>query len=111
MVHHPRVRTVHNRGYFQSDLWLNSGQTWTQVATYRVPHAAVAGSDGDLTYRLDIDPQDTVVPETIHVHLTFPAGWTDTSLPADWKPAGARGARLTAYGTRTLSYAIPLHRG
>jgi hypothetical protein len=111
VVHVPHVKTVHNRPYFQSKLWLDSGQSWTQIARYRVPHAAVLGSDGNLVYRLDIDPQDTVVPEQIHVHVSFPKGWTAPSLPSDWKASGSDGASLLAYGTRTLSYEIPLHHG
>ena len=39
-------------------------------------------SDTAMTYDLDVDPQDLVYPEALKVTVTFPNGWTSTSLPA-----------------------------
>jgi hypothetical protein len=110
-IHAPRVAGVHNRRYFQSTLMLNSGESSTLDLSYTVPRAAEVDSNGVLTYTLEVDPQDTVVPETLKVTATWPAGYHPTSLPAGWKDLGNGTAVLDTSVATELSYDIPLARG
>jgi hypothetical protein len=110
-IHAPRVAGVHNRRYFQSTLMLNSGESSTLDLSYTVPRAAEVDSNGVLTYTLEVDPQDTVVPETLKVTATWPAGYHPTSLPTGWKDLGNGTAVLDTSVATELSYDIPLARG
>lgn len=58
---------------------------------YDVPAAAVA-KNGELTYRLDLDPQGMVRPEAISATVHFPAGFDIDELPEGWVAAGPRSA-------------------
>ena len=71
---------------------LPQNQTATVGADYTVPFAADVTSKSTMTYQLDVDPQDLVNPEGLEVSVTFPKGWSATSLPAGWHPT-AHGAR------------------
>ena len=88
---------------------LNSGESTRLDADYTVPSAAVENSDGTLTYMLDVDPQDLVYPEALEVSVTFPAGWTSTSLPHGWQPT-ANGARWKGHVPTKMHVEIPLEK-
>jgi hypothetical protein len=107
----PHVKGVHNRRYFHTVIALNAGQTATTDVHYSEPQAAAVGSDGALTYRLDVDPQDTVVPETVRVVVTWPSGYHPTTLPTGWKDLGNGSAELDTTAADKLSYTIPLTHG
>ncbi len=63
-----------------------------------------------MTYHLDIDPQPTVVPENVTVHVTWPTGWSSAgALPDGWK-ATATGASYDAPVTDVQSFSLPLAR-
>jgi hypothetical protein len=110
-IHVPKVAGVHNRRFFVRSMMLDSGQSSTVRATYTVPHAADLESAGAMTYRLDVDTQDLVVPERFAVSVTWPSGWTPSSpLPPGWQPLGTTGAQLKTSVTKGLSFEIPLVR-
>lgn len=58
---------------------------------YDVPAAAVS-RDGELTYRLDLDPQGMVRPESVSATVRFPPGFSIDTLPEGWVAAGPRSA-------------------
>jgi hypothetical protein len=79
-----------------SHSWLLAPQQAAQLAAlYTVPHAAVVDhADGSLTYRVDLDPQDLVMPQGNAVTLTIPKGYRFGPLPAGWKMMSAQTAQL-----------------
>ncbi len=109
-VHVPRVRTVTNRNYVQRSFLLNAGQSATLDARYRIGRAADVLDSGTMTYRLDIDPQDTVQPQVFHLHVIWPAGFAPTGrLPEGWR-ATKDGASFDGPVTTREAWAIPLAR-
>ena len=55
--------------------------------TYHVP--AAARVDGDrMTYDLDIDPQGTVVPQSVVVNVHLPAGYHVSGSSEGWSTNG-----------------------
>jgi hypothetical protein len=112
VVRLPRVPGVYDRRFFATPMMLDYGQSSTVNVRYKVPNAAQLTSATAMTYQLDVDPQDLVVPETLKVSLTWPSGWTPTSaLPAGWLAAGTNGASYqTSVGTK-LAFEIPLANG
>lgn len=111
-IHVPHVAGVHNRKFFVRSMMLDSGQSSTVAATYTVPHAADLTSSGAMTYQLAVDTQDLVVPQTLHVTVTWPQGWSPSAaLPAEWQASGGTGARFQTSVGKGLSFAIPLSRG
>ena len=58
---------------------------------YDVPAAAVRDGD-ELTYRLDLDPQGLVRPQSVSATVQFPAGFEIDSLPEGWRASGPRSA-------------------
>ncbi len=50
---------------------------------YDVPAAAVRDGDS-LTYRLDLDPQGMVRPQSVSVRVHLPRGFTADDLPEGW---------------------------
>jgi hypothetical protein len=63
-----------------------------------------------MVYRLDVDPQDTVVPETLHLTVTWPDGFRPTrTLPAGWR-ATRHGATFDGPITEMQAWRIPLTR-
>ena len=74
-----------------------------------MPFAAEVTSDSTMTYQLDVDPQDLVDPETLDVSVTFPKGWSATSLPDGWQ-ATANGARWKGPVHDKLHVEIPLEK-
>ncbi len=106
-LHKTQVPFVHNRPYFHHGIMLDAGQSATIDARYVVPQAAVVNSDGTMTYRLDVDPQDLVVPETLRVAITWPQGWSPTSLPSGWHSTSG-GAEYDGPVSTALSFEFPL---
>ena len=62
------------------------------LASYEVPGAAQVEKNGELTYRLSVDPQGTVNPATADVTVHLPNGFRATGLPEGWS---AQGSTLT----------------
>ena len=62
-----------------------------------------------MTYELDVDPQDLVNPESLEVSVTFPKGWSATSLPDGWQRT-ARGAHWKGPVPVKLHFEIPLEK-
>jgi Protein of unknown function (DUF4012) len=111
VFHIPRVAGVHNRKYVVPEYSLDAGQSWTLDASYVVPSAAVVEGDGKLTYRLDIDPQPLVTPETVDVRVKWPAGWHPTApLPEGWKAVPGGAVRRGPLDD-VVSVEIPLSKG
>ncbi len=108
-VRHTRARGILNRKMFARSVLLNSGESARLDANYTVPSAAVKGPDGGLTYVLDVDPQDLVYPEGLAVSVTFPAGYTSTSLPDGWE-ATSTGARWKGHVPTRIHVEIPLEK-
>jgi hypothetical protein len=111
-VRRPKVAGVLNRKFFAYQSLLDSGDSTSLGADYTVPSAAVKNADGTMTYYLDVDPQDTVVPEKLSVVVTWPTGWTPSgALPPGWEATGETGARFDTSVTKKLSFEIPLTHG
>jgi hypothetical protein len=108
-VRFPRVSGVHNRRYFADSMMLDSGQNTTIDVSYKVPDAAEVTSSTAMTYMLDVDPQDLVVPETLQVSLTWPAGWVlPSALPAGWEATSTTSATYVGSVATKLAFQIPL---
>ena len=108
-LHYPRVRGVLNRKFFAYPTLLPQGQTANVGADYTVPFAADVTSRTTMTYRLDVDPQDLVDPEGLHVSVNCPKGWSATSLPEGWT-ATAHGAHWKGPVPVKLPFEIPLEK-
>jgi hypothetical protein len=107
-VHFPNVRTVTNRKYVQQPFLLNAGKSMTMDASYSFSHAAEVVDAHTMTYRLDIDPQDLVVPQVFHITVVWPQGFAPSeALPSGWKATGS-GARFDGPVTTRMSWEIPL---
>jgi hypothetical protein len=110
VFHVPRVPWVHDRKFLEPSFSLNSGESWTTEVSYLVGEAADVGTDGTMVYRLDVDPQPLVTPETFDVTVVWPQGWHPTEdLPEGWT-ATRNGARRQGPLPKALSVAIPLSR-
>jgi Protein of unknown function (DUF4012) len=111
-VRRPKVAGVLNRKFFTYPAMLDAGASTSLEADYTVPSAAVKNPDGTMTYSLEVDPQDTVVPETLTLTVTWPPGWTPSSaLPPGWFSIGQTGARFQTSVKKGLAFEIPLeHR-
>jgi hypothetical protein len=107
-LHLPKVAGVRNRKFVEGTMSLDRGRTGTMGVDYRTPQAAEVLSPTSMVYRLDVDPQDLVVPETLHVTVTWPAGFRPSGpLPAGWK-ASAKGASYAGSVPVTLAWEIAL---
>jgi len=110
-VHFPNVRTVKNRKFVQQPFLLNAGKSMTIDASYTYQRAAEVLDSRTMTYRLDIDPQDLVVPQVFHLTVIWPEGFAPTgALPTGWKPTRS-GARFDGPVTTRMAWAIPLAKG
>jgi hypothetical protein len=99
-----------NRQFLSQPVLLDAGQSSAVGLSYRVPQAAEVTGD-TMTYHLDVDPQPTVVPEDVTVHVTWPQDWRSTgALPGGWK-ATATGASYHHPVTDVVSFAFPLVKG
>lgn len=111
-VRTPTVKKVYNRPYFAHQMLIDSKGTRVVRVTYHVPHACASTSDGGLMYRLDVDPQDTVIPETLQVNVTWPTGYGPLTLPTGWTSTSAQKATYSSTGvTAGLDFEIPLTGG
>ncbi|MGC4112622.1 MAG: DUF4012 domain-containing protein [Nocardioides sp.] len=110
VVHRPKVAGVRNRKYLEGTLTLQRGQSGTMGVDYREQAAQVVSSSS-LVYQLSVDPQDLVVPETLHVRVTWPSGYRPTgALPSGWH-ATATGATYDGPVAVQLDWQIPLSKG
>lgn len=110
-LHRPKVAGVLNRKYVEGTMSLQRGQTGTMDVDYRATQAAQVVSSHAMVYRLAVDPQDLVVPETLHVDVTWPPGFTPSDpLPSGWS-ATATGATYSGTVATTQSWEFPLTRG
>jgi hypothetical protein len=108
-MHRTNVSRVLNRRYFAYPTMLAQGTTAKLQSDYTVPFAAEVTSDRTMTYRLDVDPQDLVDPEHLDVSVSFPKGWSPTSLPEGWQ-ATRNGARWKGPVTTSMHVEIPLEK-
>ncbi len=92
----PGVTDVYDRPFVTSTRTIAPDTTSRIDATYRVPAAADVSADGSLTYRLDLDPQDMVTPQTNQVTLRIPSGFHFGTLPLGWTLKDDRTALLPA---------------
>ena len=110
-LHLPKVAGVRNRKYVEGTMSLNRGATGTLEVDYRTAQAADVVSPGSMVYELSVDPQDLVVPETLHVSVTWPTGFRPAgALPHGWK-ASATGATYAGSVPVGLAWEIPLLKG
>ncbi|HEX3932869.1 MAG TPA: DUF4012 domain-containing protein [Nocardioides sp.] len=110
VVHRPKVAGVLNRKYIEGTMSLQRGQTGTLDVDYRATQAAQVVSGDSLVYQLSVDPQDLVTPETLHVHVIWPAGFRPSGpLPSRWS-ATATGASYSGTVAVQHSWQIPLSK-
>jgi hypothetical protein len=110
-LHLPKVAGVRNRKYVEGTFSLQRGQTGTMGVDYSSPDAAQVMSSRSMVYRLTVDPQDLVTPETLTVHVTWPAGFRPSgALPKGWH-ASAGGATYRGAVAVQGSWEIPLTSG
>jgi hypothetical protein len=85
-------------------------QSGRLMANYTVPHAATVDRvSGELTYRLAMDPQDLVQPQTNAVTLTIPSGYTFGTLPSGWTLRDPQTAVLVVPAlTESSSWRVPV---
>jgi hypothetical protein len=110
-VHFPNVATVKNRKFIQSSFMLNAGESRTFDVSYQVKRAAEVVDSDSMTYRLDVDPQDLVVPQIFHITVIWPDGYHPTgTLPGGWE-ATEKGATFDNEISTHIAWAIPLSKG
>lgn len=78
----------YDHSYARTRLSLDPQATGTASLDYRVPGAATEAEDGSLVYRLAVDPQGTVVPQSMRVQVQLPRGYEAGSLPEGWVATG-----------------------
>ncbi len=82
------------------------------MVRYRAQGVADVAANGDLTYRLDMDPQGLVHPQTNTVTLRIPPGYHFGTLPVGWSRQSASVAVLEPFKlVRTTSWVVPVLRG
>ncbi len=109
-VHVPTVATVTNRHYLQRPLLVDQGKSATFDVSYRLQHAADVLGPRAMVYHLDVDPQDLVNPETLHVAVTWPEGYHPSgALPPGWRSA-SNGATFDGPVSASTAWRIGLTR-
>ena len=105
-----RMNGVVNRAVLQHAWLLAPQQSGHLTARYTVPHAAaVDRADGGLTYRLDLDPQDLIRPQSNTVTLSIPDGYRFGDLPTGWSLKDDQTAVLTvSFLTQSSSWKVPI---
>jgi hypothetical protein len=110
-VPHTVARGVRNRPFVRHAWLLGPEESAQFTANYLVPHAAHRDSDGDLTYQLDLDPQDLVQPQTNRTSLTIPDGYHFGSLPSGWSRVNASTSTLwVPQLSQSSSWSLTIHR-
>jgi len=110
-LHRPKVAHVRNRKYVEGTLSLQRGRSGTVDVDYRAPRAAEVLDQHSMVYRLSVDPQDLVVPESLHVRVTWPAGYHPSGpLPSGWRQT-ATGATYAGSVAVQQTWEIPLTQG
>lgn len=82
-------RTFDGHSYVAQSTVIPPGSTTRVEASYSVPDAAEVGEAGDLTYRLAMDPQGTVLPASAEVTVHLPDGYRATEVPEGWSDQGS----------------------
>jgi Protein of unknown function (DUF4012) len=103
------VKGVLDRPVLRRSLLLGPHRSRKLTVSYSVPHAASVQSDGDLTYRIDMDPQDLVQPQSNTVALRIPSGYHFGKLPAGWVLTDSHTATLVVPQlTVSSSWTVPV---
>ncbi|KQW47786.1 hypothetical protein ASC77_15275 [Nocardioides sp. Root1257] len=84
-----RVGTFYDHSYLAQGTVVPPDKSTHLRASYRVPGAVTKGADGQLVYRLSVDPQGTVLPESLAVTVHIPEGFRSTYLPPGWTVQGS----------------------
>ena len=103
-----RVRTFDGHSYLARSTVIPPGGRTRLRASYAVPGAAEVGESGDLTYRLAMDPQGTVIPAFATVTVHLPDGYRATSLPEGWSAQGTTLTFQTDAFASSVEWEIPL---
>jgi hypothetical protein len=101
---------VRNRPMLRHAWTLGPQQSGQLVVDYTVPHAAsVDPANGDMTYQLDVDPQDLVQAQSNATTLTIPSGYHFGPLPDEWSLTDAHTAVLWVPRlTESTSWRVPV---
>jgi len=83
------VGNYRDHDFLLQKVLLEPGSTAQFEASYTVPSAAEVSDDGDLTYRLAVDPQGTVIPQSVQFTIRLPRGYRTTAVPEGWAADGA----------------------
>jgi hypothetical protein len=76
--------TFYDHSFLVQQTVIPPGGSTRVRASYTVPRAAETTESGDLTYRLAVDPQGTVIPASADVTVHLPDGYRPTTLPEGW---------------------------
>ncbi|MGC4110509.1 MAG: DUF4012 domain-containing protein [Nocardioides sp.] len=88
------LRGVRNRLVVRHSWLLGPDQSGRLDIDYHVPRAATVDKHGDLTYRISLDPQDLVSPQSNSVTLSIPSGYRFGTLPSGWSTTSSHTAVL-----------------
>jgi hypothetical protein len=80
----PKVGNYYDHDFVTHPLLLEPSSQGRLQMDYTVPAAAEVGESGDLTYRLALDPQGTVIPASTAVTVHLPDGYRVLSPPEGW---------------------------
>lgn len=105
------AKPFYDHSYVVGQTTLPPGGSTHLRASYRVPDAAAAGESGDLTYRLAMDPQGTVIPASAQVTVQLPEGYQAASLPDGWSAQGNTLTFQTDALDTSETWEIPLEAG
>jgi hypothetical protein len=104
------IKGVLDRPVLRHSWLLAPRQSGQLTANYAVPHAATVNpADGDMTYRVHLDPQDLVQPQSNGITLRIPAGYRFGTLPTGWSLADSHTAVLfVPQLTESSSWRVPV---
>lgn len=103
----PKVREFYEHSYVTRSMLLEPGSDGRAQLRYQVPAAATVEDSGDLTYRLALDPQGLVRPESAQVTVHLPDGYAATDLPEGWSARGGT-LRFRTDALESQEWEIPL---
>ncbi|QBR93406.1 DUF4012 domain-containing protein [Nocardioides euryhalodurans] len=104
----PRVRSHYQHSYAVARMELDPATYGEASMDYTVPDAATVDEAGNLVYRLAIDPQGTVDPQTVEVRVHIPRGYRATTLPEGWSARGRTLSFTTGALEATQTWEIPI---
>lgn len=94
-----RKRWFRGRPFVTNKLRFAPQETRTVTLSYKVPRAATVRPNA-LVYRLDVDPQGLVDPESFSVSVRWPDHFRPKKLPPGWTTDG----RSAVFHTEDLSF-------